>query len=204
MWTGKQVFSLLIRPNKESPVVINLDAKNKVFMPPKYKDYPNEMSRNDGYVVIRGSNILSGVMDKSVLGDGKKHSVFYTILRDYGPQEAANAMNRMSKLCARYLGNRGFSIGISDVTPADDLKQKKEELVEIAYAKCDELIDQFHKGKLETQPGCNEEQTLEAKIGGLLSKVREEVGDVCINELDNLNAPLIMATCCLLYTSRCV
>lgn len=195
LWTGKQVFSLLIKPNKKSPVVINLDAKNKVFIPPKSKSLPSEMSQNDGYVIIRGSEILSGVMDKSVLGDGKKHSVFYTILRDYGPQEAANAMNRMAKLCARYLGNRGFSIGISDVTPADDLKKKKEDMVEFAYAKCDELIDSYNKGKLETQPGCNEEQTLEAKIGGLLSKVREEVGDVCINELDNLNAPLIMATC---------
>lgn len=195
LWTGKQVFSLLIKPNNKSPVVINLDAKNKVYIPPKRKNFPNEMSENDGYVIIRGSKILSGVMDKSVLGDGKKHSVFYTILRDYGPQEAAQAMNRMAKLCARYLGNRGFSIGISDVTPGSILKGKKEQMVEQAYSKCDELIDLFNRGKLETQPGCNEEQTLEAKIGGLLSKVREEVGDVCIKELDNLNAPLIMATC---------
>ncbi|KAG0679034.1 DNA-directed RNA polymerase III subunit C1 (rpo31) [Kluyveromyces marxianus] len=195
LWTGKQVFSLLIKPNKNYPVVINLDAKNKVYIPPPKKNYPNEMSQNDGYVLIRGSKILSGVMDKSVLGDGKKHSVFYTILRDYGPDEAAQAMNRMAKLCARYLGNRGFSIGINDVTPGADLKNKKEQMVEYAYKKCDELIDLFNKGKLETQPGCNEEQTLEAKIGGLLSKVREEVGEVCIRELDNLNAPLIMATC---------
>ncbi|SCU85265.1 LAFA_0D14752g1_1 [Lachancea sp. 'fantastica'] len=195
MWTGKQVFSLLIRPNKKSSVVINLDAKNKVYIPPKRKEFPNEMSQNDGFVVIRGSQILSGVMDKSVLGDGKKHSVFYTILRDFGPQEAAFAMNRMAKLCARFLGNRGFSIGISDVTPGFELKRQKESMVEDAYAKCDELIDQFDKGKLETQPGCNEEQTLEAKIGGLLSKVREEVGEVCIKELDNLNACLIMANC---------
>lgn len=194
LWTGKQVFSLLIKPNKKSNVVINLDAKNKTFHPPK-KGLPNEMSPNDGFVVIRGSKILSGLMDKSTLGDGKKHSVFYTILRDYGPQEAAAAMNRMAKLCARFLGNRGFSIGINDVTPADELKQKKELMVEQAYLKCDQLIDLYNRGKLETQPGCNEEQTLEAKIGGLLSKVREEVGDVCIRELDSLNAPLIMATC---------
>ena len=104
-------------------------------------------------------------------------------------------MNRMAKMCARYLGNRGFSIGINDVTPADELKQKKELMVEQAYLKCDQLIDLYNRGKLETQPGCNEEQTLEAKIGGLLSKVREEVGEVCIRELDSLNAPLIMATC---------
>lgn len=194
LWTGKQVFSLLIKPNKKSKVVINLDAKNKTYLAPQ-KGMPNEMSPNDGFVIIRGSNILSGLMDKSTLGDGKKHSVFYTILRDYGPNEAANAMNRMAKLCARYLGNRGFSIGINDVTPGVELKKKKELMVEQAYLKCDELIDLYNSGKLETQPGCNEEQTLEAKIGGLLSKVREEVGEVCIKELDPLNAPLIMATC---------
>ncbi|ODV87760.1 hypothetical protein CANARDRAFT_5073 [[Candida] arabinofermentans NRRL YB-2248] len=194
LWTGKQVFSLLIKPNKSSNVLINLDAKNKTFIPPK-AGYPNEMSPNDGFVIIRNSQILSGVMDKSTLGDGKKHSVFYTILRDYGANEAANAMNRMAKLCARYLGNRGFSIGINDVTPSDDLRGKKEDMVEAAYRKCDELITMFKTGNLETQPGCNEEQTLEAKIGGLLSKVREEVGEVCIRELDKSNAPLIMATC---------
>lgn len=194
LWTGKQIFSMLIRPNKKSKVVINLDAKNKSFMGHP-KNLPNELSPNDGYVVIRGSSILSGVMDKAILGDGKKDSVFYTILRDYGPDEAAAAMNRMAKLCARYLGNRGFSIGINDVTPGSDLKAKKEFMVEQAYSNCDELIKLYNSGKLETQPGCNEEQTLEAKISGILSKVREEVGDICIKELDSLNAPLIMATC---------
>lgn len=194
LWTGKQVFSLLIKPNADSKVEINLEAKNKTFQAPR-KGQPLEMSPNDGYVVIRGSQVLCGAMDKNLLGDGKKNSVFYAILRDYGPKEAAVAMNRMAKMCARWLGNRGFSIGVSDVTPGENLSRLKDQLVEAAYAKCDELIQLYSEGKLETQPGCNEEQTLEAKIGGLLSKVREEVGDVCISELDKHNAPLIMAMC---------
>lgn len=194
LWTGKQLFSLLIRPNKKSKVIINLDAKNKTFVPPP-KGMPQELSPNDGFLVIRGSEVLAGVMDKSTLGDGKKAQVFYTILRDYGPDEAVGAMNRMAKLCARYLGNRGFSIGINDVTPGKALNKEKDKLIEIAYNKCDNLIELLKEGKLETQPGCNEEQTLEAKIGGILSKVREEVGEVCINELEKSNAPLIMASC---------
>ncbi len=194
LWTGKQVFSLLIKPNKESKVIINLEAKNKTFVHP-LPGYPNDMSRNDGYVIIRGSKILCGVMDKSLLGDGKKHNVFYTILRDFGPVEAANAMNRMAKMCARFLGNRGFSIGINDVTPDAHLRATKETMVEQSYEKVNDLIELFNHGKLETQPGCNEEQTLEAQIGGVLSKVREEVGEVCIKELPNANAPLIMASC---------
>ena len=90
-------------------------------------------------------------------------------------QEAAAAMNRMAKLC-KVLGNRGFSIGINDVTPADELKQKKELMVEQAYLKCDQLIDLYNRGKLETQPGCNEEQTLEAKIGGCCLKSEKRSG----------------------------
>lgn len=194
LWTGKQLYSLLIKPNKQSNVVINLDAKNKTFVPPE-KGLPSEMSPNDGYLLIRGSKVLAGHMDKSTLGDGKKQNVFYTILRDYGPDEAVGAMNRMAKLCARFLGNRGFSIGINDVTPGKHLNHQKDKLIEVAYKKCDDLIEMLKEGKLETQPGCNEEQTLEAKIGGILSKVREEVGEVCINELEKSNAPLIMASC---------
>lgn len=194
LWTGKQLYSLLIRPNKKSNVIVNLDAKNKTFVAPP-KGQPQEMSPNDGFLVIRGSQVLAGVMDKSTLGDGKKAQVFYTILRDYGPDEAVGAMNRMAKLCARYLGNRGFSIGINDVTPGKNLNSEKDKLIEIAYQRCDDLIELLKEGKLETQPGCNEEQTLEAKIGGILSKVREEVGEVCINELEKNNAPLIMASC---------
>lgn len=195
LWTGKQIFSLLIRPNQSSKVKINLDAKNKTFHKPLQSHWANEMSPNDGFTIIRNSEVLSGVMDKSVLGDGKKHSVFYVILRDFGADEAVLAMNRMAKMCARYLTDRGFSIGINDVMPPKKLQNEKEQMVQNAYDKCDGLIRLYVEGQLETQPGCNEEQTLEAKIGGILSKVRDALGEVATQELDRLNAPLIMATC---------
>ena len=42
---------------------------------------------------------------------------------------------------------------------------------------------------------CNQEQTLEAMISDVLSKVRGDVGNICMQELSRHNAPLIMATC---------
>ncbi|KAK7206823.1 putative DNA-directed RNA polymerase III subunit [Myxozyma melibiosi] len=194
LWTGKQVFSTLIRPNKKSKILINLESKNKTFHAPP-PGYPPDMSPNDGYLLIRGSQVMCGSMDKNTLGDGKKSSVFYVILRDFGADEAIAAMSRMAKLCARFLGNKGFSIGINDVTPGRILNSKKDTLVERAYAACDDLIIKYKEGKLETKPGCNEEETLEMEISGILSKVREEVGEICIRELPKSNAPLIMATC---------
>ena len=41
---------------------------------------------------------------------------------DYSPKAAAQCMNRLAKLSARFIGEQGFSIGIDDVTPADELQ----------------------------------------------------------------------------------
>lgn len=191
LWTGKQIFNVLMRPNKDCPVIVNLDAKCRDFRP--VSGMANDMDPNDGWLVIRGGEIMCGLMDKSTVGSGKKDSVFYVILRDYGPDEAVQAMNRLAKLCARWLANQGFSIGINDVLPGEGLRKAKDKMVEKAYAECDDLILQLKEGKLEKMAGCDEETTLENKVQGILSAVREQCGDICMTELSRNNSPLIMA-----------
>ncbi|KAK4447946.1 DNA-directed RNA polymerase III subunit RPC1 [Podospora aff. communis PSN243] len=192
LWTGKQIFNVLMRPNKDSKVLVNLECKNKVYKKKDGNEIP-DMDINDSYLVVRNSEVMCGRMDKSTVGGGKKNSVFYVILRDFGPDDAAAAMNRLAKLCARHLGICGFSIGVGDVFPSGTLTDAKMSLVNDAYVKCDELIDTFNKGKLEKAAGCNLEETLENKISGILSGVRQQAGDYCVNNLSPYNAPLIMA-----------
>ena len=79
--------------------------------------------------------------------------------------------------------------------PGPRLTKQKDSLVEKAYADCLDLIALAKKGKLENKPGCDQDQTLEALISSVLSKVREAVGNICMQELSRQNAPLIMATC---------
>lgn len=215
LWTGKQIFNVLMRPNKESKIFVNVESKCHKWEEAKAANYKMnplpDLSPNDGWLVIVNSEIMCGVMDKATVGSGKKKSIFGVIMRDYGPNEAAAAMNRLAKLCARYLGgshliysllrshispaNYGFSLGINDVIPGPDLNRQKDYLVEKAYSDCQDLIERAKKGKLENKAGCNQEQTLEAMISSVLSKVREEVGQICMKELSRQNAPLIMATC---------
>ncbi|EEH03266.1 DNA-directed RNA polymerase III largest subunit [Histoplasma capsulatum G186AR] len=192
LWTGKQVFNVLMRPNKQSPVLINLDAACREFKAPK--GTPRDLDANDGWLCIRNSEIMCGVMDKSTIGSGKKDSVFYVMLRDFGPDVASEGMNRLSRLSARWLTNLGFSIGITDVYPGEKLLEEKHHIVEHAYAQCDEVIQLFKNGKLEKAPGCDEQMTMENAISGLLSKVRQQAGEICIAELSRWNSPLIMAT----------
>jgi DNA-directed RNA polymerase III subunit RPC1 len=193
LWTGKQVFNVLMRPNKQSRVLVNLDAAGKQFKRPTDPKDPGDNDMDDTHLVIRNSEVMCGPMDKATVGDGKKDSVFYVIMRDFGPNHAVQAMNRLSKLSARWLTNNGFSLGINDVTPGDELNRRKQDLVEQAYAKCDKLIKDYKEGKLSRDAGCDEEQTMENRIGGILSGVRQAAGDICFDELSRWNAPLLMA-----------
>uniref|UniRef100_A0A3Q2QKV0 DNA-directed RNA polymerase subunit n=1 Tax=Fundulus heteroclitus TaxID=8078 RepID=A0A3Q2QKV0_FUNHE len=146
-------------------------------------------------VVIHNSELMCGSMDKGTLGSGSKNNIFYILLRDWGQLEAANAMSRLARLAPVFLSNRGFSIGIGDVTPGAGLLKAKQDLLDDGYKKCDEYIEALQTGRLQQQPGCTAEETLEALILRELSVIRDRAGSACLRELDKSNSPLIMALC---------
>lgn len=144
LWTGKQIFSLILRPNKKCPVKANLEAKGKAYTK------NNELCVKDSYVIIRNSELLAGTLDKGHLGSGGKGgNIFYVILRDFGQEYAIKSMWRtgiiylldkfiwlhfnflrfVARMTSTFLMNTGFSIGIGDVTPGEQLIIKKNNLL---------------------------------------------------------------------------
>lgn len=65
----------------------------------------------DTFVLIRNNQLLTGALDKTLLGSESKCSIFYTLLRDWGEQHAIDGMWRLARISAVFLSNRGFSIG---------------------------------------------------------------------------------------------
>ncbi|WAQ96885.1 RPC1-like protein [Mya arenaria] len=189
LWSGKQIFSVLMRPNKQDPVKANLRTRGKSYTSNE------DLCFNDSFVVIRNSELLCGSMDKGTLGSGSKNNIFYVILRDYGEIYTARCLARLARLCPAYLSNRGFSIGIGDVTPGEGLLKAKHQLLDEGYSKCDTYIRALSEGRLTTQPGCSEEETLEAMILRELSVIRDHAGKACLRELHSSNSPLTMAVC---------
>lgn len=188
LWTGKQIVSLIFRPNKQCPVQANLEAKGKAYTKNR------EFCSKDSYILIRNSVIIAGTLDKSHLGSGGKgNNIFYVILRDFGQDYAIKSMWRLAKITSYYLMNSGFSIGIGDVTPGANLVRRKNKLLNEGYAKCDDFIRQMLDGQLQCQPGCSPEDTLEAVVLKELSGIREHAGQACLAELHPTNSPLIMA-----------
>jgi DNA-directed RNA polymerase III subunit RPC1 len=94
LWTGKQLFSVLVRPNAHTKVFLNLTVKEKNYTIIKEKNggkkkekenenekgkewekFPQEkrewesMCPGDGYVYFRNSELLSGQVGKATLGE---------------------------------------------------------------------------------------------------------------------------------------
>ena len=189
LWTGKQVMTMLLRPNNDPQwPLVNLILKARC-----YTSGSGVMCPRDGHVVIRNSALICGVLDKVSLGGNPRGLV--NNLRTFHSEDAATAcLNRLAKLCSRWLGSRGFSIGITDVTPGANLLKRKAELVKQGYEECKQYLTQYESGKLEAAPGCTVTETVEANCNGVLSKIRSDAGKVCLTELDyNNNPTLIMA-----------
>ncbi len=92
-------------------------------------------------------------------------------------------MYRLARITSNFLMNRGFSIGIGDVTPGARLIEEKRKLVMSGYNKCFEML---------SRPS----ETLESSEGAVLkalSDIRDSAGKLCVQELYPTNTPLIMA-----------
>lgn len=63
LWTGKQLFSVLLRPHAKMRVYLNLTVAEKSYMKSK-----ETMCPKDGFVYIRNSELISGQLGKATLG----------------------------------------------------------------------------------------------------------------------------------------
>uniref|UniRef100_A0A7S1BRD5 DNA-directed RNA polymerase subunit n=1 Tax=Corethron hystrix TaxID=216773 RepID=A0A7S1BRD5_9STRA len=194
LWTGKQVFSLIVKPNDpNSKVLVSLEMKEKNY---DGKKNMKHFCPNDGWVAFRNSELISGNVAKKTIGDGSKTGLLYVLLQDQGPKEAVRYMNRFSRLCTRFFGmHKGFSIGISDVTPSPDLRDMKARILDAGFKKSTESIASYEKGSLELRPGCDLLQSLEEILNGVLGKLRESAGQEAMRTLPWTNTPRIMAEC---------
>jgi len=193
LWTGKQLFSVMIRPNSSVGNLVSFEMKEK--------NYASDLKLrhfcpNDGWVAFRNGELISGNIAKKTIGDGSKTGLLYVLLRDCGSLYAATVMDRFARLCSRFMGHhKGFSIGVSDVTPSEHLQRLKHQILSNGYDKADENIVKYDNGTLELRPGCNLLQSLEEMLNGNLGKLRESAGQEAMKALEWANAPRIMAEC---------
>lgn len=188
LWTGKQLYEVIVRPRTTSTLSLNFEAAAKYYNKGTRHDCPD-----DGFIIFCNSHMVCGRFDKKVLGGGAKDGLFARLHASGGGPYAAQVMNRIARFSSRYLMNYGFSLGIGDVFPTPSLEERKRIVLDKSFALCHDMIRQANSGKMEPLPGMTVAQTLESRLNGELSEVRERCGNEAVRVLTSTNAPLIMA-----------
>ena len=117
-WTGKQVVSGLLQNLIRAPAPpINLMGKTRT-PPTAFGEH------NQEHMVVRCSELLAGVIDKSSIGStsmGLVHSVYEL----YGSRQAGLLLNAFARLFTYYLRDAGHTCGLEDLvlTEAADIER---------------------------------------------------------------------------------
>lgn len=190
LWTGKQLFDVVIRPSISLPLHLSFEAATKAY---QAKEKKKHWCSEEGYLSFFDSHLIAGRLDKKILGGGAKDGLFGSLAAAAGGDYTATCMSRISRLTSRWLMTMGFSLGLGDVAPTAGLEATKAEVLKNSLSICDDLIFRAACGKLDPMPGLTVESTLEAKLNEELSNIRERCGSEAIRILTPDNAPLVMA-----------
>jgi DNA-directed RNA polymerase subunit A' len=179
MYTGKQLFSLFL-PKGMNYVLTSKWAKAQ-----------RTGTTND--VVIRDGQLISGVVDKAVIGAEEPDSLLHRIAKDYGNEEARNFLNSILRVLKNFLTRRGFTYGFNELELPGEAKKGITDALDEAYANVADLQKKYKTGGLQLTRGLSAEDTLEAYIVNELAKARDKAGRIADRAFPPENSGMIMA-----------
>ncbi|MFX0169138.1 MAG: DNA-directed RNA polymerase subunit A' [Candidatus Hodarchaeota archaeon] len=175
MWTGKQIFSMLL------PRGLNLSLKSRVCQ--KCDVCQKEKCPHDAFVVIRDGNLLTGVIDKKAIGAAQPESVLHRIAKDYGNAEARHFLDSICPLLVVLITNMGFSMGIDDVILTPTAIRQIEQILSDAEEEGNQLVQIYEANQLQRLPGRSIEETFEMKMIEILARARDKAGEAASQQL---------------------
>jgi len=179
LYSGKQLFSLFF------PKDFNFIITSKW----------NKAAKGEGKdVVIKNGELLSGVIDKASIGAEEPDSVLHRIAKDYGNDMARKFLDSILIMLKTYITHRGFSYGYSDLWLNQQTNAEISDVIQKAYDKVYELIQQYKDGTLPLTRGLSPDEALELYVVNELSRARDRAGKTADRAFPDDNSGVIMAS----------
>jgi DNA-directed RNA polymerase II subunit RPB1 len=180
LWTGKQVFNLII------PKQINLKRTSAWHAESEGPD----MTPGDTQVRIEKGEVISGTLCKKTLGTSTG-SLIHVIWEEVGPDAARKFLGHTQWLVNYWLLQQGFSIGIGDTIADASTMETINETIQKAKNDVKELIRCLQEKQLEPEPGRTIVESFENRVNQVLNKARDDAGSSAqksLSESNNLKA----------------
>lgn len=150
-WTGKQVFSLILP---------------KTLIIENVKDLMNPSDRG---IMIKSGKIISGSVDKSVIGKSQG-GLIHILFNDFGSGTTKVFLNQVQKISNYWIKQSGFTVGVGDAVASSETNQKVDAILEATKAKVKEII------KNEGIDGIKDPRLVEELINAELNAAVGEAG----------------------------
>ncbi len=183
MFSGKAIFSCIL------PHDLNMQLTSRF-----YKEEEGKTIGSDGFDVIENGKMISGVIDKNLMGDGKATSILHRIIRDYGPTRGRQFLDDFCGMMVWSITMTGLTMGIDEV----DIGKAHEDVnasIMKAYSDATILIKAYQDEDeeiLPCAPGRTLYETLELNLMTLLNKVRGDAGEIAAVHLGDTAHSVIM------------
>ncbi|GAM20091.1 hypothetical protein SAMD00019534_032660 [Acytostelium subglobosum LB1] len=178
MWTGKQLFSLII-PN------INLVRPCSTYSD-KEKEKDTSEYASDTMVIIDRGELMAGILDKRSLGN-TNGSIIHVTWTEHGHEATRLFIDQTQTVVNHWLINHGFTVGIGDTIADAATMVKVQNSITSAKSQVKELIIKAQSNQFETQPGRSMLDSFEKEVNRVLNTARDDAGTNAQKSLSESN-----------------
>ena len=146
----------------------------------------------DNQVVIKEGELIEGVLDEDALGD-YGGEIIQQLSIEYGSDKVTEFLNRVSRVGAIFLTQRGFSIGLEDLEVPEEATEQIQDMIEETVQDAEELLDEYESGDMEAITGKTVEETREIRITKTLNEVFADIGDLVSDNFSEDSSAYVMA-----------
>lgn len=175
LWTGKQIFSLILPKLNIIRFTSNHDEKTT-----------GNMSLNDTEVLIENGELIMGVVCKRTVGNSSG-GLIHCIWNEYGPNHTMWFLNHTQRVVNQWLLISGFTVGVSDIISDDKTNRAIRQTMDKVKDKVKDILVEAQQGHLECQPGKSMVESFEAKVNAALNEARDTAGRYVQGSLKNNN-----------------
>jgi len=180
LWTGKQIFSLII------PTVNLMRMANGAPDDEKDKVPDCHISPTDTKMIIEQGELICGMVDKKTVGN-QEGSIMHVIMMEHGHEVTRNFFDNTQKIINHWLLNHGYTIGVGDIIADERTMESINTTIENSKKEVSSLIRSAQHNELPATPGATQQESFEQKVNTVLNKARDDAGSSATTSLRETN-----------------
>lgn len=181
--------------SREIPVPVGVDADERPVWSGRQllsMATPQELNLERGKVRIYNGLLVTGILDKGLLGVGSG-SLVHLVVQQLGEDRASDFLDNLHDVCITYLRRRGFTFGCRDIDVPQKQRQEFAAIMQEAQTSVNEYLERVTDPVTGKPNGSAEAKQIESTINQKLNQVLAKIGKQVLPSLPRSNLT-IMAT----------